>query len=63
MRWTQARISSSLRALASESIGRRCSTFSSDEMGSPVIRCVGESGVTRSGCSASIARSSSISAS
>ena len=63
MRSTQARSSSSLRALASESIGWRWVTFSSLATGSPPTRCVGESGVSSSGCSRSIARSSSSSAS
>jgi len=63
MRATQARSSSSLRALASENIGWRWVTFSSALTGSPPIRCVGESGVTSSGCSASMPRSSSSSAS
>ena len=39
-----------MRALASESIGCSCATFGSDETGSPPTRCVGESGVTSSGC-------------
>ena len=51
MRATQARSSSSERALARQSIGRRCWTFSSRETGSPPTRCVGESGVTSSGWS------------
>jgi hypothetical protein len=59
MRSIHARSSSSERALASESIGCRCVTFSSLPTGSPPTRWVGESGVTSSGCSASIARSSS----
>ncbi len=63
MRSTQARSSSSVRALASESIGCRWRTFSSAPTGSPPTRWVGESGVSSSGCSASIARSSSSSAS
>ena len=44
MRATHARSSSSERALASESIGRRCWTFCSAETGSSPTRCVGESG-------------------
>ncbi len=63
IRWIQARSSSAERALASESIGWGWLTFSSSETGSAPTRCVGESGVTSSGCSASIARSSSNSAS
>ena len=63
MRVTQARSSSSERALASESIGRRWSTLRRLETGSPPTRCVGESGVRSSGCSRSSARSSSSSAS
>ena len=63
MRSIHARSSSSLRALASESIGWRWVTLVSDETGSPPMRCVGESGVSSSGCSASIARSSSSSSS
>ena len=63
MRATQARSSSSERALASESIGRRCWTFWSAETGSSPTRWVGESGVTSSGCSASSALSSLNSAS
>ena len=63
MRSTQARSSSSERALASESIGSSCVTFVRFETGSPPTRCVGESGVRSSGCSASMARSSSSSAS
>ena len=49
IRATQARSSSSLRALASESIGCRWATFSSAPIGSPPTRCVGESGVTQLG--------------
>ena len=41
MRSIQARSSSSERALASESIGCRCVTFSSLPTGSPPTRCVG----------------------
>ena len=63
MRSTQPRSSCSERALASESIGCRCATFSSRPTGVPPTRWVGESGVTSSGCSASIARSSSSSVS
>ncbi len=63
MRVTQARSSSSERALARLSIGRRWRTFRRLETGSPPTRCVGESGVTSSGWSRSIARSSSSSAS
>ena len=44
MRSTQARSSSSERALASESIGCRWVTFSSLETGSPPTRCVGRIG-------------------
>ena len=53
MRSTQPRSSSSLRALASDSIGCRWVTFVSRLIGAPPTRCVGESGVTRSGCSSS----------
>ena len=63
MRATHARSSSSERALASDSIGAGWGTFSSLETGSAPTRWVGESGVSRSGCSASIRRSSSSSAS
>ncbi len=63
MRATQARSSSSERALASESIRCRWVTFASLETGAPPTRWVGESGVTSSGCSASMRRSSSSSAS
>ena len=49
MRSIQARSSSSLRALASESIGWRWVTFVSAETGSPPMRCVGESGVSELG--------------
>ena len=63
IRSIHARSSSSLRALASDSIGWRWVTLVSAETGSPPIRWVGESGVSSSGCSASIARSSSSSAS
>ena len=63
MRATHARSSSSERALASEYIGCRCGTFVSWETGSAPTRWVGESGVTSSGWSRSIARSSSSSAS
>jgi hypothetical protein len=49
--------------LASDSIGISCSTFGSDETGAPPTRWVGESGVSSSGHEASIARSSSSSAS
>jgi hypothetical protein len=63
IRWTHARSSSSSRAFASDSIGWRCSTGSNLESGRPPTRWVGESGVSKSGCSASIARSSPISAS
>ena len=59
MRSIHARSSSSLRALASESIGWRWVTLVSAETGSPPMRCVGESGVSSSGCAASMARSSS----
>ena len=48
---------------ASDSIGAGWRTLSSSETGSAPTRCVGESGVTSSGYSASIRRSSSISAS
>ena len=63
MRATHARSSSSLRAFASEYIGCGWSTLLSEETGVAPTRWVGESGVTRSGCSASSARSSSSSAS
>ena len=63
MRSSQARSSSSLRALASDSIGCRCVTGSNRSSGLAPTRWVGESGVTSSGCSASIARSSFSSAS
>ena len=63
MRATHARSSSSERALASEYIGCGWRTFSSLETGSAPTRWVGESGVTSSGCSASMPRSSSSSAS
>ena len=63
IRVSQARSSSSLRALASESIGSACSTCSKRSSGGAPTRWVGESGVRSSGCSASIARSSSSSAS
>ena len=63
MRWIQARSSSAERALASESIRWGWLTFSRSLTGVPPILWVGESGVTSSGCSASIARSSSINAS
>ncbi len=55
MRAIHARSSSPERALASDSIVCGWRTFSSSETGSPPIRCVGESGVTSSGWSASIA--------
>ena len=54
MRATHARSSSSERALASEYIGCGWRTFSSLETGSAPTRWVGESGVTSSGCSASM---------
>ena len=63
MRATHARSSSSERALASESIGRRCETFCSAETGSSPTRWVGESGWTSSGYSVSSALSSLNSAS
>ena len=59
MRAIHARSSSALRALASDSIACGWRTFSRSLTGSPPVRWVGESGVTSSGCSASIARSSS----
>ena len=59
MRSIQARSSSADRTLASENIGWRWRTFSSFEIGVPPTRCVGESGVSSSGCSASSPRSSS----
>ncbi len=49
MRSTHARSSSSPRTLPSESIGSRCSTFSSRPTGSPPTRWVGESGVQQLG--------------
>ena len=49
MRSTQARSSSSERALSSESIGSRCATFSSRPTGSAPTRWVGESGVAQLG--------------
>ena len=63
MRSIHARNSSSLRALARESMGWRWRTFSSLETGSAPTRWVGESGVRSSACSDSIERSSSSSAS
>ena len=51
MRATQARSSSSERALASETSAAGGVTFSSRETGSAPTRWVGESGVTSSGCS------------
>ena len=63
IRATQARSSSSERALPSESMGWRWRTFSRYSTGAAPTRCVGESGVTSSGCSASSLRSSSSSAS
>ncbi len=63
MRAIQARSSSAERTLASESIAWGWETFSSFEIGVPPTRWVGESGVSSSGCSASIVRSSSSSAS
>ena len=53
MRSIQPRSSSSLRALASDSIGCSWVTFVSRLIGVPPTRCVGESGVTSSGCSSS----------
>ena len=44
IRWTQARSSSALRALASDSIGSGWRTFVSAPTGSSPMRCVGESG-------------------
>ena len=55
-----ARYSSSVRAFASESIGRGCSTSANWLDATSPTRCVGESGVTSSGCSASSACSSRI---
>ena len=63
MRFSQARSSSSLRAFPSESICSGCSTCSNFASGAAPTFCVGESGVIRSGFSASIARSSFSSAS
>ena len=61
--FSQARSSSSLRALPSESICSACSTCSKRSSGGAPTRWVGESAVRSSGLSASIARSSSSSAS
>ena len=63
IRFSQARSSSSLRAFPSESICSGCSTCSNLASGAEPTTCVGESGVIRSGFSASIARSSFSSAS
>ena len=63
MRSSQARSSSSLRALASESIGCGCRTGSNLRAAAAPTRWVGDSGVSSSGCSASISRSSLSSAS
>ncbi len=60
-RLCQARRSSPLNALASESSGTRCSTTPNVSTGAPPTRCVGESGVISSGCRASISRSSTMS--
>ena len=49
LRASQARSSSSSRALASESIGSRWRTCSNRSSGCPPTRCVGESGVRSSG--------------
>ena len=59
IRAAQASSSSALRALASENIGSGWRTLSSALTGSAPTRWVGESGVTSSGLSRSIARSSS----
>ena len=63
MRVPHASSSSRENALSSESIGSRCSTGANVTAGRPPGRCVGESGVTSSGCSASSARSSRTNAS
>ncbi len=62
-RSAHARSSASLRAFASESIGWGCRTEANCDEGGAPTRCVGESGVTSSGCSASSCWSSRISAS
>ena len=59
IRSTHARSSSSERTLSSDSIGSRWRTFSRRPTGSPPTRRVGESALASSGCSRSIARSSS----
>ena len=59
IRASQARSSSSSRALPSESIGSACSIRSKCSSGGAPTRWVGESGVRSSGFSSSIARSSS----
>ena len=50
MRVPHASSSSRENALSSESIGTRCSTGANVDAGRPPGRCVGESGVTSSGC-------------
>ena len=50
---------SSVVTFSSEPIGRRWRTFWNFADGGAPTRCVGESGVTSSGCSASSATSSS----
>jgi hypothetical protein len=63
MRLSNARTSSSSKALAIDSIGVRWRTSANCASGAPPIRCVGESGVRSCGCSASRACSSRKSAS
>ena len=62
-RSSQARSSSSLRALANESIGSRCGAGANRASALPPTLWVGESGVRRSGLAASSSRSSEIRAS
>jgi len=63
MRRTKSRTSSSLKALASDSIGTAWRISANFEDGRPPTRRVGESGVASSGCAASSASSSRTSAS
>ncbi|CFW33756.1 Uncharacterised protein [Bordetella pertussis] len=62
-RLSKARTSSSSKALPSDSMGTAWRTLPNSASGAAPTRCVGESGVTSSGCSASSACRSRMSAS